>query len=103
MTPPGKQASLAARIKTAPQLIDAKASRKRVADWLAGLPADESIPLKALLAAHPTLNTLTESLAESSPYLWDLASLEPPRFLRLAASRSGRASGGAAGRAPPTP
>jgi [glutamine synthetase] adenylyltransferase / [glutamine synthetase]-adenylyl-L-tyrosine phosphorylase len=83
MTPPGKQASLATRIKTAPQLIDAKASRKRVADWLAGLPADESIPLKALLAAHPTLNTLTESLAESSPYLWDLASLEPPRFLHL--------------------
>ena len=83
MMPPGKQASLAALISTAPQLIDPKAARRRVGGWLAGLPADEGKPLKALLAAHPNLNTLTESLAESSPYLWDLTSLEPMRFLRL--------------------
>ena len=83
MTPPGKQASLAALISTAPQLIDLKAARRRVADWLAALPAEEGKPLKALLAAYPSINTLTESLAENSPYLWDLASLEPLRFLRL--------------------
>src|SRR6185436_2622353 len=31
----------------------------------------------------PTLATLIESLSESSPYLWDLASREPERLLRL--------------------
>ena len=48
-----------------------------------GLSRREAAPLKALLAAHPTLQTLLASLAESSPYLWDLASREPDRLLRL--------------------
>ena len=47
------------------------------------MPAAEAKPLKALLAAHPTVNTLLESLAESSPYLWELASRDPQRLLRL--------------------
>ena len=76
-------ASLASLIKTAPRLIDAEAARRRVADWLAGLPADQATPLKSLLTAHPVLATLTECLAESSPYLWELASLEPLRFLKV--------------------
>ena len=75
--------TLAERIVTAPHLVDAKAARARVAEWLAGLPAAEAKPLKALLAAHPTVDTLLESLAESSPYLWELASRDPERLLRL--------------------
>jgi len=78
-----KQASLADLIVTAPQLIDPGAARASVAEWLDRVPAEEGKPLKALLAAHPTLKTLTESLAESSPYLWEMASHEPARFLRL--------------------
>lgn len=76
-------ATLADRIVTAPQLIDVKLARARVAEWLAGLPAARAKELKALLAAHPTVNTLLESLAECSPFLWDLASGEPERLLRL--------------------
>ena len=83
MTQTARQASLASLIKTAPRLIDAEAARSRVADWLAGLPAGQATPIKSLLAAYPVLATLTESLAESSPYLWELASLEPLRFLKL--------------------
>jgi glutamate-ammonia-ligase adenylyltransferase len=75
--------TLAERIVTEPQLIEPAAARARVADWLAGLEPGEARPLKALLGAHPTVNVLLESLSESSPFLWDLASREPERLLRL--------------------
>jgi glutamate-ammonia-ligase adenylyltransferase len=80
---PHSGATLADRIATAPQLVDPKAARARVAEWLAGLSEDTAKPLKGLLAAHPTANALLESLAESSPYLWELTSREPERLLRL--------------------
>ena len=76
-------ATLAERIVAAPFVNDAKAARARVADWLDELPAAEAKPLKARLAAHPNLNTLLESLSESSPFLWELSSHEPKRLLRL--------------------
>jgi glutamate-ammonia-ligase adenylyltransferase len=76
-------ATLAARIVTAPYLVEAKASRACMAEWLAGLPAKVANPLKALLGTHPTVATLLQSLAESSPYLWELASGDPARLLRL--------------------
>ena len=75
--------SLAARIVTAPRLLEPKAARARVGDWLSGLDAAEAKPIKALLASQKTLNVLLESLAESSPYLWELASSDPQRLLRL--------------------
>ncbi len=76
-------ATLAARIAIAPQLSDAGEVRARFADWLNHVPAREGKSLKALLSAHPLLNRLLESLAESSPFLWELASREPARLLRL--------------------
>ena len=76
-------ATLAERIVAAPFVNDAKAARARVADWLDDLPAAEAKPLKARLAAHPNLNTLLESLSESSPFLWELSSHDPKRLLRL--------------------
>ena len=75
--------TLAGRIVGAPQLTDANAARARLAEWLAGLPAEQANPLNGLLAAHPLVITLLESLAESSPFLWELASREPGRLLRL--------------------
>ncbi len=80
---PRNGATLADRIATAPQLVDAKAARARVAKWLTDLPPEAAKPLAGTLAAHRTINTLIESLSESSPYLWDLASREPERLLRL--------------------
>ena len=35
------------------------------------------------MRTQPTIGTLLASLAESSPYLWDLARREPERLLRL--------------------
>src|SRR5665213_895559 len=75
--------TLAGRIATAPRLVKRKAAKARIADWLAGVPLAQAKSLKALLAAHPTLATLLESLTESSPYLWALASSDPGRLLRV--------------------
>ncbi|HEY2754495.1 MAG TPA: bifunctional [glutamine synthetase] adenylyltransferase/[glutamine synthetase]-adenylyl-L-tyrosine phosphorylase [Pseudolabrys sp.] len=75
--------TLAARIVTAPHLTDAAAAQARIAEWLAGLDAADAAPLKALIAANPTIGTLLEGVSESSPYLWELASGEPGRLLRL--------------------
>ena len=57
-------ATLAERIVTAPYLVERQSRRRRA--WRNGspaLPAAEAKPLKALLAAHPTVGTLLQSLA----------------------------------------
>ena len=75
--------SLAARIVTAPILVDTKAAGARLAEWLADSPAAEKGRLETLFTAHPVLNTLVQSLTEHSPYLWSLVSSEPQRLLQL--------------------
>ena len=80
---PGGGASLAARIVVAPQLSDADSARRRVAEWLGGLPPDEGRALNALLAAHPLIVTLLEALSESSPFLWEVVSQDATRLLRV--------------------
>jgi glutamate-ammonia-ligase adenylyltransferase len=75
--------TLADRILRAPRLVDTKTARARVADWLTGLGSAGAKPLKALFAKNPTLSAVLEGLADSSPYLWELASCEPKRLLRL--------------------
>jgi [glutamine synthetase] adenylyltransferase / [glutamine synthetase]-adenylyl-L-tyrosine phosphorylase len=75
--------TLAERIVSAPRLAEPKTARAHLAEWLAGLQVAEAKSLKALLAAHPIVDTLLESLTESSPYLWELASRDPLRLLRL--------------------
>ena len=85
-TPAGgsaNNATLAELITAAPRLIEAKAARVRVADWLASLARAEAKPLVALLSTNSLIKTLLESLSESSPYLWELISREPERLLRL--------------------
>jgi glutamate-ammonia-ligase adenylyltransferase len=79
----GGDGTLAERIVTAPFPIEAKNAQARLADWLAGLPAAKAKPLKALCGAHPKVGTLLQSLGESSPFLWDLASGDAARLLRL--------------------
>jgi glutamate-ammonia-ligase adenylyltransferase len=82
-TPDG--GALAARILTAPLLIDSSAAKARLSEWLAGLPESEAAPIRALLAAHPVVQTLLESLSESSPFLWDLVTAAPARVPALMA------------------
>ena len=74
---------LADRITTAPLRVDEKAAQARIDAWLAELTAEEAKELRSLFAVKPTVNALIESFAESSPYLWELASRAPKRLLRL--------------------
>src|SRR5262249_37700869 len=74
--------TLAERISTAPRLIDAKAARAQLTEWLSEAAGPET-PLRALLVTYPTVDRLLQSLAESSPFLWDLVSRDPDRLLRL--------------------
>ena len=74
---------LADRIASAPRLSDKKGAHARVTAWLSELSSKEAKPIEILLGERPIIRTLLEGLAESSPYLWDLASREPERLLRL--------------------
>ena len=78
-----KGAALADLIKTAPRLSDPDVAKLRVSDWLAGVSSADSKSLKSLFSKRPIIGTLVDSLAESSPYLWELIAREPDRFLRL--------------------
>ncbi|HVV62270.1 MAG TPA: bifunctional [glutamine synthetase] adenylyltransferase/[glutamine synthetase]-adenylyl-L-tyrosine phosphorylase [Pseudolabrys sp.] len=78
--PGGK--TLAARIVSAPELASPKEAQARVAEWLAGKGAPLKT-LKTLLAGNAKLKRLAEGLAEHSPFLWDLASSDPARLLRM--------------------
>src|SRR6476620_186746 len=75
--------SLADRIASAPRLSDKKGAHARVTAWLSELSSKDAKPIEILLGERPIIRTLLEGLAESSPYLWDLASREPERLLRL--------------------
>src|SRR5215831_2328499 len=74
---------LADRIASAPPLLDKKSAHARVAGWLSELSSKDVRPIEILLRDKPVIRTLLEGLAESSAYLWDLASREPGRLLRL--------------------
>lgn len=74
---------LADRIASAPRLSDKKGAHARVTAWLSELSSKDAKPIEILLSERPIIRMLLEGLAESSPYLWDLASREPERLLRL--------------------
>ncbi|GIL02807.1 MAG: glutamate-ammonia-ligase adenylyltransferase [Alphaproteobacteria bacterium] len=76
--------SLASRIATAPQLVDAAAARARVADWLAQQRETRAgAALAALFARVPRAESLIAAIAEHSPYLRELAFADPERLLAL--------------------
>jgi glutamate-ammonia-ligase adenylyltransferase len=75
---------LLSRIVTAPVLSDARAARARVTAWLdEDVKPAERKALHALFAGNATLAALVDSLAESSPYLWDLVCASPERLLKI--------------------
>src|SRR4051812_20570205 len=75
---------LAARIAQAPRLAAPGTTRRRMEDWLRPLSRSATGKgLKQVFSAHPQAGALVEGLADGSPFLWDLASREPDRLLRL--------------------
>ncbi|MGI8527431.1 MAG: hypothetical protein ACR2K5_14910, partial [Pseudolabrys sp.] len=76
--------SLASRIQAAPPSSAPVTARARVAAWLGEISKTTAgKALALLLAKNAKLRALVESLADGSPYLWQLASAEPPRLWRL--------------------
>jgi glutamate-ammonia-ligase adenylyltransferase len=78
-----KSENLSSRVAEAPRLTDAKAAKSRVAVWLKDIAKPQAKVLSGLFAARPKLERVIESLAESSAFLWDLASNDPARLIRL--------------------
>ncbi len=70
--------ALAARIAAAPEPVNVEAARAAVAGWAGGIKS-----VKALLAASPRLDALMAALADHSPYLWELATADAERLLRV--------------------
>jgi glutamate-ammonia-ligase adenylyltransferase len=79
-----KETALAAQIASAPCLFSPVEARARVSGWLADIARTRAgKALKGLLAAHAPANAVMDSIAEGSPYLWDLARADPARLLAL--------------------
>ncbi len=76
--------SLAARLKSAPRLFDSADAERRWRDWTAELEAGEAAALVALTERHPLARAILLSIAEASPYLFDLAR-DAGRLIRLLA------------------
>jgi [glutamine synthetase] adenylyltransferase / [glutamine synthetase]-adenylyl-L-tyrosine phosphorylase len=88
---PSSVGSLAQRVTAAPRLTAARAAQARVENWLAetaGTPAGKT--LTRLITVHPVLDGLMMGLAEASPYLWELARVEPERLAGLLESEPER-------------
>jgi glutamate-ammonia-ligase adenylyltransferase len=86
MTAPASppQPSLAAAITTGPFLSESALAQTTFDEWLAGIAnTDAGRELETLLKSHSKAAKLIASLADYSPYLWDLAHSDPDRLLRL--------------------
>ena len=79
-------APLHQRLSAAPVLSDRKAALKRVADLRGDCGAAQHA---AALLDEPRVRALLAGLADHSPFLWQLASRDAPRLLRLLASEPG--------------
>jgi len=78
---PGNSAGpLRQRIGTAPLLADHEAARERFDTWLRDSESDD---LHVILDGTPAVRALLIGLADGSPYLWDLASTDAVRLVRL--------------------
>ena len=51
--------------------------------WLADVAPEQADAIRDVLAAAPPMRTALQSIAESSPYLFDLIRADAPRLLRL--------------------
>ncbi|MFT4278892.1 MAG: bifunctional [glutamine synthetase] adenylyltransferase/[glutamine synthetase]-adenylyl-L-tyrosine phosphorylase [Rhodopseudomonas sp.] len=77
------QTALAARFGAGPCLYDPVLAAERLSGWLADVAPDQAKAIAALGAAFPAVQTALQSIAEASPYLFDLIRADPARLLRV--------------------
>jgi glutamate-ammonia-ligase adenylyltransferase len=75
--------SLAARFVGGPFLSDAEKAALRLSEWLSDLSPSESAEFEDLFARFPHAERIFESIAEASPYLFDLVRSDAARALRV--------------------
>ncbi len=75
--------SLIARLASGPLLFAPDVAWKLLQDWLSEIDAGQAAELQALFAKFPRLRTILAGIAESSPYLFDLLSIDAARVLRI--------------------
>jgi [glutamine synthetase] adenylyltransferase / [glutamine synthetase]-adenylyl-L-tyrosine phosphorylase len=75
--------SLAARFVTGPQLFSPDEAERRLSGWLNDLPAGQRSAFDDICAASPQARTILTSIAEASPYLFDLIRADAARALRV--------------------
>ncbi|MFT0878766.1 bifunctional [glutamine synthetase] adenylyltransferase/[glutamine synthetase]-adenylyl-L-tyrosine phosphorylase [Rhodopseudomonas sp. G2_2311] len=75
--------ALAARFGAGPRLYDPVLAAERWAGWLGDLAPEQADAIAALGNAFPDLQTALQSIAEASPYLFDLIRADPVRLRRV--------------------
>jgi [glutamine synthetase] adenylyltransferase / [glutamine synthetase]-adenylyl-L-tyrosine phosphorylase len=74
---------LAARFVDGPRLFAAVEAEQRLESWFADLEPEQSAAIRDLADRFPRVKTILSSVAEASPYLFDLVRADPTRAIRL--------------------
>lgn len=82
-TTSGTCLSLASRFERTPILSDPAAASAAIEAWLEDLPRDRAAALESIFGKFPRARIISESIAEASPYLYDLIKADAARFIRL--------------------
>jgi glutamate-ammonia-ligase adenylyltransferase len=77
------QLPLAARFAAGPRLFAPAVAAQRLADWLSDLAPEQAAAIRAIAAQFPNADIILQSIAEASPYLFDLIRADPVRLVRL--------------------
>ncbi|HZR75729.1 bifunctional [glutamine synthetase] adenylyltransferase/[glutamine synthetase]-adenylyl-L-tyrosine phosphorylase [Bradyrhizobium sp.] len=75
--------SLAAAFATAPHLMAPDKAARRLSDWLSDIAPAHAAEFEALFARYPRARQIFTSLAEASPYLFELIRSDAARALRI--------------------
>ena len=74
---------LAARFVSGPLLFASAEAEKRVTDWLADAEPEYSAAIRYVMERFPQAKAIVESIAEASPYLFDLIRADAGRIAKL--------------------
>lgn len=75
--------ALAARFITTPYLSDPEKAEQRLSDWLSDHASGQAVEFKELFAHFPKTRNIFLSVAEASPYLFELVRSDAARALRI--------------------
>lgn len=78
--------SLAARFRDGPRVFAPEQAAERFESWLVDVSSEQADAIRDVLRSAPALAAALHSIAEASPYLFDLIRADAARLLRLVRS-----------------